>query len=226
MNPELACFFLDQFITHFIFAGMTDNALELIDEVIPSIPDSKDFLDTRKKQIAMIGKTAPEIRRDQGLWIGAVALPPSGSPPPRIRLVCFWTPRADSCRVYFPFLEELKDKYGGGGLEILGVTSLYGFITRFQPGEEGNVKEVKEEADRKKEVNYLQEYCREAGMAFPTMIDQQKIMAKAFHVREEDLPHLLILDRDGILRFFWSRGGGEMEILVEGVIKNLLNDKD
>lgn len=217
MNPELAGFFLDPLITQFIAYDLNGAALKILEGVGSEDPETKVFLEKRRKQIAMVGRPVRDLSVEGMKWIngkpaGEGALGSQG----KAVLIYFWASWCKPCLTFYDIAHNLVEKYGDQQLDIVGVTRLYGYV-------QGYESEKNQSLERKREIALLGEYCSKLDMPFPSVIDEKDRIGTAVHL--DELPHLLLLDAKGTVRFF--RSGGIVEhALLEKAIQSALKGEN
>lgn len=219
MKPELAGFFLDHMLTHFMRYGLSETARTLLDDILRSMADSKDeatlgFLRTRKRQVGMVGRPVPLLIRPTATWIGGPSPGKGSFPGGKVTVLFFWASYCESCPIFFHLLGGLLEDYGKKGLQVFGVTAYHGRVAGFE--KEGD------RLDPLHEAELLNRYCKKYACPFPTMLDPNHEVEKAFHVTE--IPHLVVVDRKGMLRCFFSGQTVEGDLL-ESLINDLLKEK-
>jgi thiol-disulfide isomerase/thioredoxin len=203
---------------------MVGNAHALIDEITESMERSGDqetlaYLRTRKEQIDLMGTEFSKPQLVDYVHVGHVPPPTKPDISKSVVLLYFWASHIDSCRFLFPFLNDLKKKYHPQGLEIIGVTDLFGQVFGYAQEEESRLK-------REEEIRILNEFFKKGEIQFNSLIDEDHRLMKALKVRENELPHIVLLDRKGTIRFFWSIGGGEIKPFLDEIVRNLLKEKE
>jgi len=98
---------------------------------------------------------------------------------------------------------------------IIGITRMYGRVY----GVEENTKPLKEE----EELVSLKDFYLKAGPVFPSLIDTGHVLGTAMYVKE--IPHFILQDRQGLVRYFRSGSSVEMDLL-ESLIQTLITQSD
>lgn len=210
--------FLDPIITHFIYAGMSDIAIKLVNEILTSIEyslddTSREYLVTRRKQLGMVGKKSFDIKTEGYKWVGTTPPPTKTSDfSNKVIMIYYWASWCAPCRFFFLEMNDWLEKYGDKGLEILGITRFYGEVF----GQEADAPLTKD-----LEIKHLNDFCYVSKIPFPSIVDENHILGDSVFMR--DVPFLVLIDRKGTFRLFLEGGNIEKELL-EGMIKKMLEE--
>jgi thiol-disulfide isomerase/thioredoxin len=104
----------------------------------------------------------------------------------RVVLLDFWATWCAPCLQQLPALRRLDETLGPRGLAVVGI-NIEGAAAR----------------------RAVEDVVREAGLRYPTVLDEGEV-AKQYGASA--LPHLVLIDRDGLQRQVFRGGGAEAEI--------------
>lgn len=170
---------------------------------------------------AMIGKPAPDFEGDFAI---------NGKPTKlsdlkgKVVLVDFWAVWCGPCIATFPHLREWHKEYKDKGLEIVGVTMYncelnrhYGFDK-----EAGKLTRI-EKQTKEGEQELLKQFAEHHKLEHLLMTLPQEKLRKAFeeyHVR--GIPHVVLVDREGIVQLVKVGAGEANARAIEAKIRELL----
>jgi thiol-disulfide isomerase/thioredoxin len=153
-------------------------ALKAARQKLADVSPATQQIDSKLKQAALVGNIAPSLIRARGfgdfpglesLW-GKVVI---------LDFTVHWWP---FCRRGYPALRQMYDELKSKGLEIVGVTTYYGFF--------GNERGITEDQEFAK----LADYRKAHNINWP-MVVGPKSNIEAYGVN--DFPHYVVLGRDG-----------------------------
>jgi peroxiredoxin len=118
----------------------------------------------------------------------------------KVVLVDFWATGCGGCKIEMPFVKAAYDEFHTLGLEIIGIS-----------------------LDTDKEQ--LNRFIKEKDLPWPQYFDSKGQMAKTFGI--DGIPHIFLLDKQGVLRFDNVRAGDKHHPVgdttsLESKIKSLL----
>ncbi len=111
----------------------------------------------------------------------------------KVVVLDFWATWCGPCIMSFPRIEELRQRYEGYDVVIVGVTSLQG--THY-PKESGPIN-VQGDPDR--EFALMTEFMQEHAMSWDVVFTEQDVFNADFGVR--GIPHVAIIDPEGNVRY-------------------------
>jgi len=173
-----------------------------------------------KKREALIGKDLPNIPvlkvigADKFDWKNLKG---------KVILIDFWATWCGPCRVVIPHLVELQEKYGKDGLQVVGVTSFYGFGWKLEK-REGDIligKWAGRGLSKDQEIELNKIFHDKVPLNYPIIITERGVSSKKFGVT--GIPTVYLVDRKGKIRWY-KVGSGDEESLDE-MVKKLLKEK-
>jgi thiol-disulfide isomerase/thioredoxin len=143
---------------------------------------------------ALVGKAAPDFVAEE--WIGPQQS--LAALKGRVVLLDFWATWCTPCINTFPALQTMLDTYGAEGFSIVGLTN----------------HSDQTSAD-------VRRFLKRKPLGWPVGIDSKSRPHMAYGT--QGLPHQVLIDRKGVVRFFYV--GGEQHEKIERDVKTLLAEK-
>jgi thiol-disulfide isomerase/thioredoxin len=152
----------------------------------------------------LIGGPAPEVKF---IWTSTGASPKSlADLKGKVVLIDFWATWCGPCVASFPKVRELQDRYKDFPVAIVGVTSIQGFsIERSGP----KPQRIDTKGDQQKEFDLMTAFMKDTNMTWPVVFSEDSCFNPSFGVR--GIPHLAIIDPNGVVRFNGLRPGNPAE---------------
>jgi len=174
----------------YVDQGDTSAALKCIDEGLGLLDKSGAgyrSLNSSKVKLTLAGSPAPALNFDRtyGEFKGLDQL--KG----KVVLIDFFAHWCGPCRASFPDMRKLYDDLKGRGLEIVGVTTYYGYYGR----------ENIEKRDMPKETEYakMAEFMKEFNMNWPVVFGERSNL-ESYGVT--GIPTVVVVDREGKVHEF------------------------
>jgi thiol-disulfide isomerase/thioredoxin len=170
---------------------------------------------------ALIGKAAPDISGDFALNGKPVKLSDLKG---KVVLLDFWAVWCGPCIATFPHLKEWNKEYKDKGLEIVGVTSYYGY-GEFDK-EAGRIKPFTEKATAAQEQNMLKDFATYHKLEHRLQamsVEDMKKLQEAYKVR--GIPQAVLIDRKGNVRMVKVGSGEANAKALKEEIEKLLAEK-
>ncbi len=162
-------------------SGRTDDALNALTEGESAVtnPNAKRSLTSKKNQLTVVGKTAPEITVENSLnpWKGGLEKYRG-----KVVLLDFFAHWCGPCKASFPDLRKTYADLSGQGLEIVHATRFYGSYEQ----ERNLTKEA--------EFDKMKGFIKQHEIVWPVVF----VDAKAFEsFGVSGIPHMILIDPEG-----------------------------
>jgi thiol-disulfide isomerase/thioredoxin len=138
----------------------------------------------------LIGHQAPAMNF---LWSSDPSIKSMESLKGKVVVLDFWATWCGPCVGSFPKVKELKDRYKGYDVEIVGVTSVQGNIIGLEP------PVIDTKGDEKKEFSLMKDYMKKKDINWPIVFSKQDVFNPDFGVN--GIPHTSVIDPRGKVRF-------------------------
>jgi|GEM_PF-877145 len=176
-------------------------------EQFKSQPELIRRLELKMRSGALIGSAAPEIEADDWVGSGPVSL---ASLRGKVVMLDFFAWWCRPCIAAFSHVRGLKEKYGPGGLEIIGLTTYQGAY------------ETEPDLKPEQELARMRDQFRvNHQITWPFGIAREKRNERAYNVTA--IPHVVLVDKKGVIRYI-NVGAGSYQALEEQ-IKQLLAER-
>jgi len=177
------------------------------EEALKDQPPLKSIYENELISARMIGKLAPELTASRWLdgqsEISAKTLSDLRG---KVVLLNFWAMWNNSSIGEFPRLAEFQKKFGGQGLEIIGVTRFYGR------------SDIQDDLSREREWKSLLDYKSKYRLAYPIAVGKIDDLTNDEQYGIAGLPAVVLIDRRGNVRLI-KRGAGEYRKLEKQIEK-------
>ncbi|MFC2117440.1 TlpA family protein disulfide reductase [Bacteroidota bacterium] len=114
----------------------------------------------------------------------------------KVILLDYWATWCKPCIKMFPSLRKFQEKYGERGLQIIGLTRL----------------------DNRQTVEAIEEFIRKENFAYPIGLSEESHNNLLYGVGA--IPHVVLIDKKGIVRFY-KIGLGDEKILEKEIVRLL-----
>lgn len=157
-------------------------------------------------QLATTNHAAPDFKAQQALGSFTTLSALKG----KVVILDFFAHWCGPCKRAFPEIRELYTELKGKGLEVVGVTSYYGYY-----GAEKNLSKAQEYAKMK-------DFIKEFNLTWPVAFTDGSA-SKAYGVSA--IPHLVVIDRKGIVRYVQVGYGTAPVGKLKSTLEKLLAEK-
>ncbi len=139
----------------------------------------------------------------------------------KVILIDFWATWCGPCRVVIPGLVRLQKEFKDQGLQVVGVTSLYGFGWKLEK-REGDLligRSAGRGLKKEKEIELNRIFHDKVPLNYPIIITKRRIASEKFGIT--GIPTIFLVDRKGKVRWYKVGSGGEEELreMVEKLLK-------
>lgn len=112
----------------------------------------------------------------------------------KVIVLDFWATKCAPCIGIFPNMRELKKRYNGYPVEIIGVTSVMGYHVDVKHG-----RTIQTEGKPEYEMELMQSFMKDMGITWRVAFTEQNVMNLDYGVTS--IPHIVILDSEGNVRY-------------------------
>lgn len=131
----------------------------------------------------------------------------------KVVMLDFWGTKCVPCLQAFPELAEIQTYFEGKDVVILGITSLQGYFV------DANKRTIQCLNDKEKEMSFFPEYMKAKGITWTIGISEEDVMNSDYGALA--IPHVVVIDKDGIVRHNAVNGDKETKIkLIENYLNN------
>ncbi len=216
-SPSFYFYAVDKRIKYKIETGRKESAIEDYQNALTQTlkdftqksaqNDISERLRRREKHYGLLGEKAVELS-DVVEWMPRERKTVA-SLRGKVVFLDFWATWCGPCLEAFPHLIELNEDFKKEGLEILGVTRLYG----------GQINMANAEA----EISFLRNFKKTEGLTYDLII--AKGQANQINYGATSIPTAVLIDRKGIIRYIESGTNKTRIEEIREMIVKLLAEK-
>ena len=217
LNGPKAAFFQVEKAQVLWSLGKKQDALELLKSVKSDYAGNEQVIrraDNKLNLFNLTGKKAPELDVSEWLDTPGTSLKQLKG---KVVLLDFWAPWCGPCRAMFPHLKRMYTMYHDKGLEILGITRYYGSFNQ--------LGEMLRDLSHDDELEWIKKFKKHHKIPFPYGIADENggmVNAKAYGIG--GIPHAVLIDKKGVVRFYAIGSGKSSEEKIEAGIIQLLEE--
>lgn len=162
-------------------AGKKEAAMAVLDKAMTDMPENKSRFAILKNQMVLVGSISPALKTEKsyGQFAGLENL--KG----KVVIMDFFAHWCPPCKAAFPDMRQMYSDLQSKGLEMVGVTTYYGYI---------NDPKVKLTPDE--EYAKMADFIKEHNITWPILFGGRDNF-EAYGVT--GIPHVVVVGRDGIV---------------------------
>jgi thiol-disulfide isomerase/thioredoxin len=139
-------------------------------------------------QTTLIGKPAPELHFK---WASREGLKTLSGLKGKVVVLDFWATWCGPCISSFPQVRELTEHYKGADVQIIGVTSIQGYVANMGP-------RIDTKGDPAKEMGLMPEFMKAKNMTWTVAFSEEPVFNPDYGV--QGIPYVAIIAPDGTVR--------------------------
>lgn len=126
----------------------------------------------------------------------------------KVVMLDFWGTKCVPCLQSFPEIAEMQAHFEGKDVVILGITSLQGYFV------DADKRTIQCRNNKEKEMSYFPGYMKAKGITWTIGVSEEDVMNTDYGALA--IPHVVIIDKQGIVRHNAVNGDKETKIrLIE-----------
>lgn len=172
------------------------------------------YLDAVRKQQALIGQPAAPLKVEA--WVNGSALTQDDLKG-KVVLLDFWAVWCGPCIATFPHLRQWQEEYGDKGLVMIGLTRYYNFTWDEAANQAVRSPTPISPAD---EQAMLAKFAAAHHLKHRLAIQADDSLSEYYGVT--GIPHVVVIDQQGIVRMMKVGSGEAKAKAIEGLIAELL----
>jgi len=134
----------------------------------------------------------------------------------KVGLIDLWAPWCPPCRASFPFLRELMERHGDKGLQVVGLTRLYGYY-------EDEATRI-EDTSPEQELELIEAFGGSHDLAWPVGVAAEGDALFAT-LGVAGIPNFILVDRKGVVRGTYLGETAPTKRRIEDMAVKLLQQK-
>lgn len=116
----------------------------------------------------------------------------------KVVVLDFWATWCGPCVASFPRVRELKARYEGYPVEILGVTSIQGSHYKRSLDKAVKPERIDTKGDPAKEMALMKDFMKDMDMTWDVAFSKENVFNPEYGIH--GIPHVVILDPNGVVR--------------------------
>ncbi len=187
--------------------------------ILRRIQAHQQRMEAAKPAASLVGKPVPQWEIDA--WVN---VPETSQDAFRgkVVLIDFWAMWCGPCIATFPHLREWREEFADQGFEIVGVTQYYDFLWDAAEKRASHSDDPVDPASERETIGLFLDHHQLSHPVFVT--PKESGMSSEFGVR--GIPHVVLVDRDGIVRLIKTGAGKQTADEIHAKIKDLLETPD
>jgi thiol-disulfide isomerase/thioredoxin len=183
--------------------------------ILRRIQSHQQRMEEAKPPETLVGKPVPKW--DIDAWVN-VPETSQDAFAGKVVLIDFWAMWCGPCIATFPHLRQWREEFGDQGFEIVGVTQYYNFLWDAEAKRASQADDPVEAASERETIDLFLDHHQLEHPVFVT--PKESGMSSEFGVR--GIPHVVLVDREGIVRLIKTGAGEQTAEEIHAKIKELL----
>jgi uncharacterized protein (TIGR03067 family) len=197
--------------------SLPESASQTLDALDRSLGSMTRQIEAGRKLAALVGNKAASLQVDA--WVNGTELTDDDLRG-RVVLLDFWAVWCGPCIATFPHLRHLNETYEADGLTLIGLTRYY----NYDWDEEASIakRETDGEVTPEQEQIMLSRFAQQHSLPYRLAVQADSNLSEYYAV--SGIPHVVLIDRQGIVRLVRVGSGEKNAQEVEAMIQTLLSE--